>query len=405
MKNILLLSTIYPRPKNNQGTYVCHFFAKEWQKMGYSVRVVHFQAIYPRIFYWVAKCCQKFVSSKTGAIVYTHRDKDVAMYEMDGVKVFRLPIFKKIPHGAFSEKEYDKQMNIISSRVTKDFIPDIIIGHFHNPQLRIVNQLGIIFKNARTAMVIHGEIPQIRQVYGNRTLEYNNTIDVWGFRSITIQSLFELEYGKVKNSFICYSGIPENYAVETNLRTFSVVRKFVYVGSLIARKYPECLLPAISDAFPNNDFDLLFIGDGDEKSHIINSAKSLHIAEHVKFTGKISRDEILNYLDQSDCFVMISKGEAFGLVYLEAMSRGCITIGSKKEGIDGVIIDGYNGFLCEAGNVEELSKIIKNITSIDSVELKRISDNAIATAKKMTDYQVAYDYIKAIDYEDTKEDL
>ena len=42
---------------------------------------------------------------------------------------------------------------------------------------------------------------------------------------------------------------------------------------------------------------------------------------------------------------MISQGEAFGLVYLEAMARGCITIASRGEGFDGIIKDGINGFL------------------------------------------------------------
>ena len=42
---------------------------------------------------------------------------------------------------------------------------------------------------------------------------------------------------------------------------------------------------------------------------------------------------------------MISKNEAFGLVYLEAMLAGCIV--ASRNGIDGIIIDGYNGFLCD----------------------------------------------------------
>ena len=43
-------------------------------------------------------------------------------------------------------------------------------------------------------------------------------------------------------------------------------------------------------------------------------------------------------------WIMISKNETFGLVYLEAMARGCITIGSRNQGIDGVINHGVNGF-------------------------------------------------------------
>lgn len=37
VQNILLISTIYPLPEGNHGTAVCHFFAREWVKMGYGV--------------------------------------------------------------------------------------------------------------------------------------------------------------------------------------------------------------------------------------------------------------------------------------------------------------------------------------------------------------------------------
>ncbi len=90
---------------------------------------------------------------------------------------------------------------------------------------------------------------------------------------------------------------------------------------------------------------------------------------------------------------MISKGETFGLVYLEAMARGCITIGSRNEGIDGIILHGVNGFLCEAGNEKELAQIIRHINQLTPAERKQISDSAIATAKDMTDIKVAERYL------------
>ena len=60
MKKILLISTIYPIPsKDNKGTAVCHFFAREWLKMGYEVRVVHIQAVYPEILYRLARLARR----------------------------------------------------------------------------------------------------------------------------------------------------------------------------------------------------------------------------------------------------------------------------------------------------------------------------------------------------------
>ena len=55
-------------------------------------------------------------------------------------------------------------------------------------------------------------------------------------------------------------------------------------------------------------------------------------------------------LGQSDVFVLPSVNETFGMVYLEAMSQGCIPIGTSGEGIDGIIENGKNGYLCDRNN-------------------------------------------------------
>lgn len=102
-------------------------------------------------------------------------------------------------------------------------------------------------------------------------------------------------------------------------------------------------------------------------------------------------------MHQADVFCMISHDEAFGLVYIEAMAAGCITIASREDGFDGIIKDGDNGFLCEAGNVEELTSIINKISNLDCSDLKRISENAIKTANEMTDSKVSASYIKDVE--------
>ena len=103
MNNILLISTIYPIfDSQNHGTKVCHYFAQDWIKMGYNVRVVHYQAIYPRPFYWIAKLMRNYLAAKTGAVIYTTRELKVLHYNMDGVPVIRIPLYKPLPHGKFA---------------------------------------------------------------------------------------------------------------------------------------------------------------------------------------------------------------------------------------------------------------------------------------------------------------
>ena len=117
------------------------------------------------------------------------------------------------------------------------------------------------------------------------------------------------------------------------------------------------------------------------------------MGDRVHLAGRVQRDLVTQYLDEADCFIMISRREAYGLVYLEAMARGCIAIASRNEGFDGIIRDGENGFLCEAGNAEELASIIRRINAMTAAERQAISENGMKTARRMTDYKMAEEYI------------
>lgn len=399
-RKILLLTTIYPAPDLQGGTPAIHYFTREWVKMGYEVKVIHYQAVYPIVFYLMSKLFREKIASRTGAVVFTKRDKGDKQYIMDGVTVYRFPIFKCIPHGKFTKRVIEKQLSKIKQTIIADnWIPDILIGHFSNPQLEIIHELNKTY-NARTCMIMHGAGNDIKNIYKHKYKEFMNSIDVWGYRSIPIQRGFEKIYGQLKRSFLCYSGIPEENISQTNDKIFSGdLKRFVYIGALIKRKHPISLIYAINRIYNNeSDYHITYVGKGDEKSTIQRIVDSLHINNHISFVGHIPRDEIRHILYDSDCMIMISKGEAFGLVYLESMGRGCITIGSKNEGIDGIIQNGINGFLCEAGNEKELANTIKHINSLSAEERKQISQNAIATAKDLTDYKVAMKYIESVNY-------
>ncbi len=394
MKNILLLTTIYPLPSSkNRGTPVCHYFTREWVKLGYKVKVIHFLAVYPIFFYWAACLFRNLIAAKTGAVVYVEREKKDVYFEWDGVSVCRFPIFKPIPHGGYFQRTINKQIcKIIEDNKKTGFIPDIIVGHFPNPQLQVVSELKTYYPQAKTAIVMHGDNETIQRIYKHNYKDLIEKIDLWGFRSCSVQREFERRYGKRERTFLCYSGIPKEYLLADNKRKFDApLKHFLYVGELIKRKYPESLVPAIASAC--KDFDITYVGAGAEKETVLAEAEKCGVVNHITFTGKIPRDQILQKYDNSDCMIMISSGEAFGLVYLEAMARGCITIGSRDEGIDGIIQHGVNGFLCKAGDAQELSEIIKHINSLSPEEKLKISNNAMEIARDLTDEKAAKRYL------------
>lgn len=390
MKNILLVTSLYPLPtKENNCTFVCHYFTKEWVKMGYNVRVIHMQPVHFWGWHLLVKLFGKQLKNRAGGgNYYARKIRKTEEYIMDGVPVYRVPIYNFIPKGRYPQKSVDRFVNEVHSLLARDgFVPDVITAHAID--LSVVPAINDAYR-AKTCMVNHGMSRKTKERFPNYR-ELIDYYDLWGFRNNPHRISFIKNFGDVKKSFFCYSGIPKQAITSTNAHSFDQpIKSFVFIGELIERKYPETLLEAIPDLF--SDYHITYIGNGPMDAHLKSVVKEKDIVDNVTFTGKIPRDHIYGCLDKCDCMIMISRGEVFGLVYLEAMARGCLVVASKNEGFDGIIVDGKNGFLCKAGDVDALKQTLKKIKDLTKVERLSISENAIATAKEMTDELVAKKY-------------
>lgn len=391
MKNILLLSSLYPSDdvKFLNNTSVCHYFAKEWTALGYNVRVIHLYNCFPVYQYPLLKAMNKILASKWDNAVLDKYLPNEHTYTMDGIKITRMPVKKSMPGGSYKDKELTYRANRIEAIIKEEnFVPDCILGHFFHPSLEIIAKLKKVYPKAVTTVSLHGKCLKKEAIEDSLA-----GIDMIGYRSYPIGQSFENMYGQ-KNHFCCFSGVPSDYIVNREKDFTNGIQNFIYVGNLMKRKHPVSLVPAISKAM--DSFKITYVGDGLEKNQIETIAKELNVSDKIEFTGRIPRNEVVKRVDNADVFIMISQNETFGLVYLEAMARGCIVVASRDEGMDGIIFDGENGFLCTAGDSKDLENTIRKINSLSSEQLNNISRNALATARKMTDKSVAKDYIDAI---------
>lgn len=383
-------------------TPVCHYFVKEWQKLGYSVMVVYYRSMFPSLYTWAAKCFPKLAQRYVGNYVEIDRNMKSVEYVHEGVPVVTIPIFKYIPHGRYTKATINNKVKELQKILeAKGFQPDAIIGHFYNPQIEIVGKLGEIYPKAHTCVSLHEYGFTLDKLFRNEAKELYAKIETIGFRSIPIKESFEKIYGNEHKSLLCYSGVSQQYLTTPSNRSnesFSEpLRKFIYVGQFIERKYPQVVAEALKAVYGKDDFHLTYVG---KQELIFNKVRDYVItnglSEKVTFINRVPREEIIKFYDEAECFIMISTGEVFGLVYLEAMSRGCITIASKNEGMQGIIEDGVNGFLCEAGNKEELCSIIRRINLMTPMERRVIAENARETARTLSDFNVAKSYIDAV---------
>ena len=389
---ILMLTTLYP--VGNQmilhNTNVCHYFAREWVKMGYEVRVVFNYNVYPWFYYFFYRLFGALISKRTGKAIFAERLKQKHDYEMEGVRISQIPIFKNKPGGLFKKKVLIRQASLIHEVLIQEgFEPAYMVGHVVHPNIELLTLMKQWY-DVPTSITLHG-VPD-----KSINLDCLKQMDLIGFRSKAIKVGFETVYGKSYHGFLCYSGIPEYYIREEERKWTHGACHFLYVGSLIIRKHPSALIPAIKKAYGEECFTIDYIGAGGEDKTITSLVKEHSMENLVALKGQLNRSDIIREYDKADVFIMVSENEAFGLVYLEAMARGCIVVASWNEGIDGIIKDGVNGFLCKAGDIDELAEVVMRIKSLSNEQLTMISNAAINTARQMTDKIAAERYINEL---------
>lgn len=114
-----------------------------------------------------------------------------------------------------------------------------------------------------------------------------------------------------------------------------------------------------------NPIILNVVGRGNLLPYYKNRAKNLGIEENVKFYDNVDNSKLVNFYNYSDCLVLpsVNKGEAFGLVLLEAMACSTPVITSNLPGVRSVFKNGREGLLVKPGDINDLANKIKIILS------------------------------------------
>lgn len=112
-------------------------------------------------------------------------------------------------------------------------------------------------------------------------------------------------------------------------------------------------LPQVLKVVP--DAWYVVVGDGDDRARLELKAKELGVADHTVFAGWVPERELIGYYQACDVYVMPSRKEGFGIVFLEAMACGKPVIGGNHAGTPDLIRDGVTGYLVNHGDVRALA--------------------------------------------------
>lgn len=335
---ILVVTDLYPVSENEKGTpRTIYNFVKCWKQMGHEVRVIK-----PNFL------LNSFLRRK--------------------------PFYKNDIYGEVENTNYFFPFwGNVKNKIKTEFNPDIVVAHMPSGIL-FADKLGLPFVAAVHVSDIEVLTKPLYKLHFKPRLEkaYRHANRI-AARSDVLKKKFLKLYPEFENkTFTAYSGV--DGAV---LRTWSNNQKIKVLtcGKFIKRKNIDNVIKAC-DMFEN--IELTVIGEGKE-----NLRK---LSDKPIFTGQIPHDKVIEKMKNSDIFILPSVNETFGMVYLEALASGCITVCRRGDGIDGIIEDSVNGFLCD-----DVDEILNRILSYE--DKNRILENAYNTALEYSEMKAAENYI------------
>lgn len=142
----------------------------------------------------------------------------------------------------------------------------------------------------------------------------------------------------------------------------------LYLGRVSQEKNIEEVMHYLN-YYMNNDSKVTFlvIGDGPYRNTLEKEARHLRYNKQMLFAGAKPWDEITHYYQIADVFVSASTSETQGLTYIEALASGIPIIARRDPCLDGVLVEGFNGYAFEdeASFVDGMKQILINEKQID----------------------------------------
>lgn len=171
-------------------------------------------------------------------------------------------------------------------------------------------------------------------------------------------------------------------------------RTIVSVGRLTWQKGYDLLLAAwaqVEHQYPY--WQLHIYGEGEERASLETQIKQLGLQNlHLKGNSQ----HIMTAYDEAAFYVMSSRFEGFGMVLIEAQSRGLPLVSFDcPSGPAEIIDDGQDGFLVDDGDVEKLAAQMMVLMSDDALR-QAYSKQALASAQNYTGYKIIEQWLNLL---------
>ncbi|SHF00572.1 rhamnosyl/mannosyltransferase [Marinitoga hydrogenitolerans DSM 16785] len=288
---------------------------------------------------------------------------------INNIDVYRLPsIFRKDP--IRWSNSYRKKLNELAQK------SEILLFHFPSFQPEMEFFILNKYRQNKKICFYHADIVGkgiIGNIYNNIFVE--NYLKKMNKIIVTSPNILKtspyLQKYKYKIDIIPLFVDTEHFYYRQNNKRNYLLNKFkaakdskliLYIGRFGRYKGLDYLIKSLLN-LPKNVF-LILIGNGPKKDVLEKLVKVLNLKERVLFLNHISYEELPYYYNAADIFVLpsIDRGEAFGLVGLEAMACGVPVITTELgTGTSFYNLNHITGEVIKPQSSDEISKTILDI--------------------------------------------
>ena len=124
-------------------------------------------------------------------------------------------------------------------------------------------------------------------------------------------------------------------------------------------------------------FHIFIAGDGTSKNRLIDLVKFHQAETEVTFLGRVSHENLSDYYNMADVFVLPSEKEGVPMAILESLACGTPVVANSIGGIPNFLRNGENGMLLESLSIETIASTIMNVLrfKFNRYEVAKTIDN------------------------------
>jgi len=260
---------------------------------------------------------------------------------------------------------------------------DVVVLHEPNPMALVA--CAIARPTAPLIVWFHSEVIRARWKY---RLFYEPLLD-WVLRRATriivsappLQDVPALAAHRDKVAVIPFGLDPTGYRPGASpSKDLSAQPTLLFVGRLVPYKGVDVLLRATAGV----PASLVLVGDGPLRDSLEALARDLGVQDRVRFLGRVSDAERLEWYRRADVFVLpsVTRQEAFGMVQVEAMLCGRPVVSTDlPTGVPWVNRDGESGLVVPPGDPEALAAAILRLCQDPALRAK-LGQGALTRARE-----------------------